>query len=172
MATNGIWYPQSNIFQHPPQATNPIFMSKEWIKEQKKNTKQMLEMRGVPSSIWEYYLEAPGDWDVDDVDATGVHNGVRNILMSQRSIKPWWILDSSLGKMVEIKKSFMRVIQALEEVDRFIKEDMPDDSQLNAEYSRAEKRASKLHEKLQDACNDLSTSLVIPDLSIGFQFYD
>ena len=113
----------------------------------------MLETRGVPSSIWEYYIEAPKDWDVDDIDATGVHNGVRTILMSQRSIKPWWILDSSLVTMVEIKKSFMRVIQALEEVDRFIKEDMPDDSQLNAEYNRAEKRASKLHEKLQDACN-------------------
>ena len=70
------------------------------------------------------------------------------------------------------KKSFMKVIQALEEVDRFITEDMPEDSQLNAEYSRAEKRASKLHEKLQDACNDLSTSLVTPDHSIGFEFYD
>merc|ERR1711873_264394 len=97
-------------------------------------------------------------------------NDVRNILMSQRSIKPWWILDSSIVKMVEIKKSFMRVIQALEEVDRFIKEDMPDDSQLNAEYNRAEKRASKLHEKLQDACNDLSVSVSNPDHSISFEF--
>ena len=109
---------------------------------------------------------------MEDVDTKGVHNGVRNILMSQRSVKPWWIQESSLGKLVEIKKSFMKVIQALEEVDRFIKEDMPDDSQLNAEYNRAEKRASKLHEKLQDACNDLSTSLVVHDRSIGFEFYD
>ena len=151
---------------------NPTFMSNEWIEEQKENTKRTLEMRGIPSSVWEYYIEAPKDRDVGDVDTTGVHNGVRNILMSQRSVKPWWIQDSSLGKMVELKKSFMKVVQALEEVDRFIKEDMPDDSQLNAEYSRAEKRASKLHEKLQDACNDLSASVFGPDHSISFEFYD
>ena len=48
MTTNGVWYPQSNIFQHPPQATNPIFMSKEWIKEQKKNTQQMLDIVTAP----------------------------------------------------------------------------------------------------------------------------
>ena len=35
MITNGGWYPQNNIFQHPPKAMNPIFMSKEWIAEQK-----------------------------------------------------------------------------------------------------------------------------------------
>ena len=66
----------------------------------------------------------------------------------------------------------MRVIRALEEVDRFVKEGMPEDSQLNAEYNRAEKRASKLHEKLQDACNDLSVSVSSPDRSISFEFYD
>ena len=148
MAWNGVWYPQYNTFQYSYQAMNPTFMSNEWIEEQKENTKRTLEMRGIPSSVWEYYIEVPKDWDVADVDTKGVHNGVRNILMSQRSVKPWWIQDSSLEKMVELKKSFMKVIQALEEVDRFIKEDMPDDSQLNAEYNRAEKRASKLHEKL------------------------
>ena len=121
-------------------------MSEEWIEEQKEITRQMLETQGIPSSVWEYYIEVPKDWDVEDVDTKGVHNGVRNILISQRSVTPWWIQESSLGKLVEIKKSFMRVIQALEEVDRFIKEDMPDDSQLNAEYNRSEKRASKLHE--------------------------
>ena len=57
-------------------------MSNEWIEEQKENTKHMLEMRGVPSSVWEYYIEAPKDWDASDIDTIGVHNGVRNILMS------------------------------------------------------------------------------------------
>ena len=95
----------------------------------------MLEDRGVPSSTWEYYLEAPGDWDVEDMDTIGVHNGVKAILMSQRSVNPWWILESAVEKKVGIQKSFRRVIQALEEVDRFINESMPDDSQLNAEYN-------------------------------------
>merc|ERR1711873_318663 len=98
--------------------------------------------------------------------------GVKAILMSQRSVNPWWILESAAEKKVGIQKSFRRVIQALEEIDRFVKESMPDDSQLNAEYNRAEKRASKLHEKLQDACNDLSDSVSSPDQSISFEFYD
>ena len=108
-------------------------MSKEWIKEQKENTRQMLEARGIPRSLWDYYIEAPKDWAGDDVDKIGVHNGVRNVLMSQRSIRPWWVQDSSLGKMVELKRSFTKVVQAIEEVDRFVGEDMPEDSQLNSE---------------------------------------
>ena len=48
---------------------------------------------------------------------------------------------------------------------------MPDDSQLNAGYNRAEKRASKLHEKLQEACNDLSALASCPD-QINYEFYD
>ena len=123
----------------------------------------MLEVRGVPPSVWDYYIEAPKDWASDDVDTIGVHNGVRNILMSQRSVRPWWVQDSSLGKMVELKNSFTKVVQAIEEVDRFIGEDMPEDSQLNSEYNRAEKRANKLHDRLQDACNELTTALVTPD---------
>ena len=91
--------------------------------------------------------------------------------MSQRSVNPWWILESTVDKKVMIQKNFRRVIQALEEVDRFINESMPDNSQLNAEYNRAEKRASKLHEKLQDACNDLSVLTSNPD-QINFEFYD
>ena len=128
MATNGMWYPPANTLQYPPQATGHIHMSKEWIEEQKENTRQMLDVRGVPPSVWDYYIEAPKDWASDDVDTIGVHNGVRNILMSQRSVRPWWVQDSSLGKMVELKNSFTKVVQAIEEVDRFIGEDMPEDS--------------------------------------------
>ena len=105
------------------------------------------------------------------MDSTGVHRGVKAILMSQRSVNPWWILESTVDKKVMIQQNFRRVIQALEEVDRFTSESMPDDSQLNAEYNRAEKRASKLHEKLQDACNDLSALTSSPD-QINFEFYD
>merc|ERR1711963_1218362 len=71
-------------------------------------------------------------------------------------MNPWWIPDSDNGKKVKLSTSFARVTQTLEEVKRFKSESMPDDSKLNAEYNRAEKRASKLHEKLQEACNDLS----------------
>ena len=43
MTTNGMWYPATNMLQYPPQATSQIYMSKEWIREQKENTRQMLE---------------------------------------------------------------------------------------------------------------------------------
>ena len=138
-------------------------MSKEWIEEQKENTRQMLEARGVPPSLWDYYIEAPKDWAGDDVDNIGVHNGVRNVLMSQRSIRPWWVQNSSLEKMVELRRSFTKVVQAIEEVDRFAGQEMPEDNQLNSECKQAQKQANNLHEELQEACNELAAALVIPD---------
>ena len=125
------------MVQHPPQAANPMFMSNEWIEEQKRATETMLENRGVPPSTWEYYLEAPRDWDIEDMDPSGVHRGVKEILMSRGSVNPWWILESNNDKKVRIQTNFRKVIQALEEVDRFTSESMPDDSQFNAEYNWA-----------------------------------
>ena len=61
-------------------------------------------------------------------------------------------------------------MQVLDEVNRFKDESMPDDSQLNAEYNRAEKRANKLHEKLQEACNDLSEIASCADQT-NYEFY-
>ena len=52
MVANGAWLPYNNTFQHPPQAANPMFMSIEWIEEQKKPRKQcwrimaFLQVRG------------------------------------------------------------------------------------------------------------------------------
>ena len=137
----------------------------------KKGYGNITEKPGFPPNTWDYYLEAPRDWDVDDIDPVGVHRGVKAILMSRGSVNPWWIPDSDNDKKVKISTSFRRVTQALEEVKRFTSESMPDDSQLNAEYNRAEKRASKLHEKLQDACNDLSALASCSD-QINFEFYD
>ena len=61
-------------------------------------------------------------------------------------------------------------MQVLDEVNRFKDESMPDDSQLNAEYNRAEKKANKLHEKLQEACNDLSEIAYCADQT-NYEFY-
>ena len=92
--------------------------------------------------------------------------------MSQRSIKPWWVQSSSLDKMVELRLKFTRVVQAIEEVDRFAGQEMPEDNQLNSECKQAQKQANNLHEKLQEACNELEAALVIPDDSFGYEFYD
>ena len=133
--------PRSVCPKYPPQAMVQVRMDKRWIEEQKEKMRQMLESRGTPEGVWEYYIEAPKDWAGDDVDEKGVHNGVRNILMSQRSIKPWWVQNSSLKMMAELKLKFTRVVQAIEEVDRFTRQKMPEDNQLNSECKLAQKQA-------------------------------
>ena len=40
MVANGAWLPYNNMFQHSPQAANPMFMSNEWIEEKKESQKQ------------------------------------------------------------------------------------------------------------------------------------
>ena len=126
--TNITWYPSNDEFLYPLQATSQMDRSKEWIIEQKEKTRQMLKRRSIPRGLWNYYIETPKDWDYDDIDETGVHNGVRNVLMSQRNVRPWWIQNSSLDKLVELKLKFTAVVQAIEEVDRFASEEMPGDN--------------------------------------------
>ena len=150
---------------------NPMHMGNDWISKQISTTETMLRNRGFPENAWEYYLTTPKDWKADDMDPVGIHNGVKAILMSRGSVSPWWIPATDNGKKVKLSTSFTKVIQILEEVNRFKDESMPDDSQLNAEYNRAEKRASKLHEKLQEACNDLSALASCSD-QINYEFYD
>ena len=105
------------------------------------------------------------------MDPSGVHNGVIAVLTSRGSVSPWWIPAAQVGEKVKLSTSFKKVRQVLEEVERFKNESMPDDSQLNAEYNRAEKRANKLHEKLQEACNELSEMASCADQT-NYEFYD
>ena len=105
------------------------------------------------------------------MDPMGVHNGVIAVLTSRGSVSPWWIPAAHIGEKVKLSTSFKKVLQVLDEVNRFKDESMPDDSQLNAEYNRAEKRANKLHEKLQEACNDLSEMASCTDQT-NYEFYD
>ena len=44
-------------------------------------TRQILERSEVPRDQWNYYIEAPKNWDHDDHDKSGVHNGIRSISM-------------------------------------------------------------------------------------------
>ena len=170
--TNINWYPPNDEFQYPPQATSHMARSKQWIEEKKEEMRQILKRRNIPRNLWKYYIETPKDWDYDDIDESGVHNGVRNILMSQRSVRPWWIKNSSMNKLVELKLKFTAVVQAIEEIDRFTSEEMPEDNQLASEYKQAQKQANMLQATLQTACNELSAVTVIPDESFGDEFYD
>ena len=124
--TNINWYSPNNEFQCPPQATNHMARSKQWIEEEKEEMRQILKRSHIPRNLWKHYIETPKDWDYDDIDESGVHNGVRSILMlnSFNSVIPWWIQYSSLNKLVELKLKFTKVIQAIEEIDIFTSEEM------------------------------------------------
>ena len=77
-----------------------------------------------------------------------------------------------MNKLVELKIKFTAVVQAIEEIDRFVSEEMPEDNQLASEYKQAQKRADKLQSTLQTTCNELSAVTVIADESFGDEFYD
>merc|ERR1712155_254057 len=141
------------------------------MENQISNTKTLLLNRGFPRSVWNYFLTTPREWRKDDMDPMGVHNGVIAVLTSRGSVSPWWIPAAHIGEKVKLSTSFKKVMQVLDEVNRFKDESMPDDSQLNAEYSRAEKRANKLHEKLQEACSNLSELASCADQT-NYEFYD
>ena len=81
-------------------------------------------------------------------------------------------MDPSMKNLVELKLKFTAVVQAIEEIDRFASEEMPEDNQLNSDYKQAQKRSNTLHATLLTTCNELSAATVIPDESFGDEFYD
>ena len=173
MPMNTAWHlPDTNNFQMNFPGTSHMTSKRESVKEQKESMRQTLVKRNIPWDLWEYYIETPEDCNYKDVDETGLHIGVKTILMSQKSVKPWWIKDASMDKLVSLKMKFTAVIQAIEEIHRFVGEEMPDDNQLASEHKQAQKRADKLQSNLQSACNELSALTVIADESFGDEFYD
>ena len=92
--TNINWHSPNDEFQYPPQATSHMARSKPmWQQNTKEETRQILKRSNIPRDLWKYYIEAPKDWDHDDYDKSGVHNGIRSSLMmnSFQNVIPWWI---------------------------------------------------------------------------------
>ena len=165
------WQQQTGAYQIPGCTSNVMEMNEDWIDTQINNTKTLLLHRGFSRNIWKYFLTIPREWRVDDMDPSGVHNGVIAVLTSRGNVNPWWIPAAQTGDKVKLSTSFKKVRQVLEEIERFKNESMPDDGQLNAEYNRAEKKANKLHEKLQEASNELSEMASCADQT-NYEFYD
>ena len=128
-----------------------------------------MKRSNIPRDLWKYYIEAPKDWDHDDIDKSGVHNGLRSILMlnSFQNVIPWWIQDSSLDRLIELKLKFTSVIRAIEEIERFASKIMPN-SHLDSEYKQ--EQASMLHANLQTAEDKLHAATDIPDESFDKKF--
>ena len=165
------WPQQLGAYQNLGYNMNALEMKDDWIETQINNTRNLLRNRGFSRDVWDYFLTIPKEWEKDDMDPIGVHKGVKAVLTSRGSVSPWWIPAAQVGDKVKLSTSFNKVMQVLDEVNRFKDESMPDDSQLNAEYNRAEKRANKLHEKLQEACSNLSELASCADQT-NYEFYD
>ena len=132
-------------------------------------TRQILEKSEIPRDQWKYYIEAPKNWDHDDHDKSGVHNGIRSILMikSFQIILPWWMQNSSLDRLVELKLKFTSIVRAIDEIDDFANKVMLN-NHLDSEYKQ--EHASTLLETLQTACDKLYAATNIPDESLDKPF--
>ena len=69
----------------------------------------------------------------EDIDEQGLQRGVKAILMSPRTVTPYWVKKASMDKFVSLKMKLTQVIQAKAEIDRFVDEEMPEDNQLACE---------------------------------------
>ena len=88
MSMNTAWHPPgTNAYQMQFPGTGNITSKRESVEEQKETMRKVLVKRNIPRDLWEYYIEIPEDWDYEDVDETGLHNGVKTILMSPRTVK-------------------------------------------------------------------------------------
>ena len=113
------WQQQVGAFQYPEHTTDSMHMGNDWVKTQISNTEKLLVNRGFSRSIWEYFLTTPKEWRKDDMDPMGVHKGVIAVLTSRGSVSPWWIPAANNGEKVKLATSFKKVMQVLEEVNRF-----------------------------------------------------
>ena len=134
MPTNKVWPPTgSSDYQMQFLGNSNITSREESEKEKKEQMKQALVKRNIPQDLWEYYLEIPEHWDHEDIDEQGLQRGVKAILMSPRTVTPYWVKKASMDKFVSLKMKLTQVIQAKAEIDRFVDEEMPEDNQLACE---------------------------------------
>ena len=87
----------------------------------KRRTRQTLRRSDIPEYMWRYYIEPPEKWKNFDYDKTGLHNGVKSILMmnSFQNIIPWWMQGMTLDRLVDLKLKLTSAIRAKEEFKRY-----------------------------------------------------
>ena len=177
--------PHSNLHssndesQQPPQATSQCMAvsTPKWQPNSKRGTKHIMRSSNIPRDLWKYYIKAPEKWDRNDCDETGLHNGIKNILMmnSFQNVIPWWMQEPlsflqtmSLDRLIELKLKFTAVIRAIEELDKFASK-VKLNNRLDSEYKQ--EQASMLYVNLQTASDELhaATNIVVDG---RFRFHD
>ena len=157
------WHSSNDEFQQPPQATSQCMARSKpmWQPLTRWGMRQIMKRSNIPRDLWKYYIDAPKLWDHNDYDETGVHNGIRSILMmnSFQNVVPWWMQNASLDGLVRLKLKFTSIIRAKEEIDRFANEVMHNN---NLDKDFLEDNALELYRNLQAACTQLFTEVNTP----------
>ena len=156
--------PHSNLHssndesQQPPQATSQCMAvsTPKWQPNTKRGTRHIMKRSNIPRDLWKYYIKAPKNWDHNDCDETGLHNGIKSILMmnSFQNVIPWWMQNSSLDRLVRLKLKFTSVVRVKEEFERFFSE-VKHNNHLDPGYIK--QHAFALNLNLQAACVRLLT---------------
>ena len=90
------------------------------------------------------------------------------ILLSPNTITPYWVDRGSVSHFIQLRGELTKVIQAKEEIERFVKNEVPEDNQLAAAHKQAGKKAEKLQADLQTTCNALEAMKKMNVLVMNF----
>ena len=84
-------------------------------------------------------------------------------MLSPNMTTPSWVRKDSVDRFIKIRGKLTEIKQAKEEIDRFVKEEVPEDNQLVAAHKQAIKKADKLQSDLQSACNEFAAMTIEED---------
>ena len=118
-----------------------------------------------------HYIKSPDAWDFNDISSSGLNKGIEVILLSPNTITPYWVDRGSVSRFIQLRGELTKVIQAKEEIERFVQNEVPEDNQLAAAHKQAGKRAEKLQADLQTTCNALAAMTVEEDECFGDEFF-
>ena len=129
----------------------------KWQPNSKRGTRQILRRSDIPRDMWRYYIKPPEKWKRNDNDKTGLHNGVKSILMmnSFQTIIPWWMQTMSLDRLVDLKLKLTSAIRAAEEFKRYNSK-VKFNNHLSLEYKK--EQASMVYKNLQTTSEELHTA--------------
>ena len=121
-----------------------------------KKIRRKLDQKKIPAENWHFYIETPESWDFDDIAPSGLQRGIEVVLLSPNTTSPGWLEQGSEESFIKIRGKLTEIIQAKAEIDRFVKEEIPEGNQLVASHKQASKKADKLKADLQSASNELA----------------
>ena len=93
------------------------------------------------------------------------------VMLSPNTTTPGWVEKGSVDRFIKIRGKLTEINQAKAEIDRFVKQEIPEDNQLVAAHKQASKKADRLQADLQSACNDLAAMTIEEDECFGDKFF-